>query len=83
LVLGNGHRAPRDPSLATTESEVIEAADGDEGLRKHRGSGINLVITDTLMPEKEGLETIRELRQANSAVNVIAISCGDRGGNLS
>jgi len=41
------------------------------------------VITDTLMPEKEGLETIRELRQANSAVNVIAISCGDRGGNLS
>ena len=81
--MGNGHRAPLDPSLAATECEVIEAADGDEGLRKHQGGGINLVIIDILMPEKKGLETIRDLRQANSAVNIIAISCGDRGGNLS
>ena len=66
-----------------TECEVIEAADGDEGLRKHQGGGINLVTTDILMPEKEGLETIRELRQANSAENTIAISYGDRGVNLS
>ncbi len=76
-------RATLARSLAAAEYEVIEAADGDEGLRKYQDGGIDLVITDILMPEKEGLETIQELRRANGAVKIIAISGGDRAGNLS
>jgi len=47
------------------------------------GGNIDLVITDILMPEKEGLETIQELRQMDADIKIIAISGGDRSGNLS
>ncbi len=36
----------------------------------------DLVITDLIMPEKEGLESIRELKKINSEVQIIAISGG-------
>lgn len=67
--------------LRAADYEVIEASNGDEGLRKHQGGNVDLVITDILMPEKEGLETIRELRLADSEARIIAISGGDRSGN--
>ncbi len=47
------------------------------------GGNIDLVITDILMPETEGLATIRELRQMDADIKIIAISGGDRSGNLS
>lgn len=60
--------------------EVIEAADGDEGLRKNQGGNVDLVITDIMMPEKDGLETIRGLRLAGTEAKIIAISGGGLGG---
>lgn len=59
---------------------VEVAPDGREGLRKFRGSPFDLVVLDMLMPEKEGLETLRELRQESPGVRVIAISGGGRFG---
>ena len=55
---------------------VIEARDGQEGLDLFRQGGADLVITDILMPEKEGLAVLMELRTAQSPVNIIAISGG-------
>jgi DNA-binding response OmpR family regulator len=57
--------------------DVIEAEDGQHGLRQFRENGADLVITDIIMPEKEGLETIQELKQ-DSDVSIIAISGGGR-----
>ncbi len=76
-------RATLSRTLMAAGHEVIEAVDGNEGLRKFKGGNIDLVITDILMPEKEGLETIQELRQADGEVKIIAISGGDRLGNRS
>jgi DNA-binding response OmpR family regulator len=59
---------------------VIEARNGQEGLDLFRQAGADLVITDILMPEKEGLAVLMELRNAHPPVNVIAISGG--GGDL-
>lgn len=56
---------------------VIEAADGSEGLRLFQRHPVQLVITDIVMPEREGLETIRELRRSHPDIRIIAMS-GDR-----
>lgn len=59
--------------------EVTDAPDGRVALREYRRDRPDVVITDLVMPEKEGLETIRELRNLDAGVKIIAIS-GDGGG---
>jgi len=56
--------------------DVIEAPDGDAGMRLFRESPVELVITDLIMPDKEGIETIMELRRDFPRVKIIAISGG-------
>ena len=56
--------------------DVVDAPDGNEGVRLYRKEPTDLVITDILMPEKEGIEIIRELRSDFSEVKIIAISGG-------
>ena len=58
--------------------EVICTSDGVEGLAALKGAEVDLIITDIVMPEKEGLETIRELKQAHPDKPIIAISGGGR-----
>ncbi|MFH1279260.1 MAG: response regulator [Candidatus Eisenbacteria bacterium] len=55
---------------------VDEAEDGRVALRKHRQDPADLVITDIVMPEVEGIETIMELRRSSPALPIIAISGG-------
>ncbi|HHN73913.1 MAG TPA: response regulator [Acidobacteria bacterium] len=62
--------------------EVVDVANGELGLRAQRGSGFDLVITDILMPDKEGIETIMELRRDYPDLPVIAISGGGSAGGL-
>ena len=58
--------------------EVVSAANGKEGVRLYREDPVDLVITDIIMPEKEGIETIMELKRAFPDVKIIAISGGGR-----
>lgn len=57
---------------------VIEARDGKEGLRLFPSANADLLITDIVMPEKEGLEVLMELRKVKPPVKIIAISGGGR-----
>ena len=61
--------------------EVIEAPDGEVGTRIYREQSADLIITDILMPEKEGIETIIELRREFPEVKIIAISGGGKVGS--
>lgn len=56
--------------------EVMDACNGSQGIKLFKEHGPDIVITDLIMPEKEGLETIRELKKLNSDVRIIAISGG-------
>lgn len=56
--------------------EVHVAADGREGLEAFHRYGADLVITDILMPDQEGLQTISELRQDNPDLKIVAVSGG-------
>jgi two-component system chemotaxis response regulator CheY len=62
--------------------EVVEARDGREGLQHYRAAPIDLVITDLLMPEHEGVETINALLQVNPAVKIIAMTGGGQTGRM-
>lgn len=53
---------------------VQEADDGKAGLAYYNQRRFDAVITDIVMPDKEGLETIRELRRADPLVKIIAMS---------
>jgi CheY-like chemotaxis protein len=61
--------------------EVLDASNGREGLRIYHQTYPDLVITDILMPEMEGLETIIALRRENPNVRIIAISGGGQCGH--
>lgn len=58
--------------------EVSEASDGVEAIERYNENPPDLVITDLIMPEKEGLETMAELFKKNRNLKVIAMSGGGR-----
>ncbi len=55
---------------------VVPASTGPEGLQLHRQAPVDLVIINMLMPEQEGLDTMRILRHEDPVVRMIAISSG-------
>lgn len=59
---------------------VLEATNGKDGIDIYKKSEPDLVIADIIMPEKDGLETIAEIRRLASDVKIIAISGGGRAG---
>jgi DNA-binding response OmpR family regulator len=58
--------------------EVDLATNGIEGIELFKKSQADLVITDIIMPEKEGLETIREMRRIKPNLKIIAMSGGGK-----
>jgi DNA-binding response OmpR family regulator len=65
-------------TLTSAGYTVDEAADGKEGVARYRPQHTSLVITDLIMPEKDGLETIAELKWKYPAVKILAVSGGSR-----
>ncbi len=57
---------------------VTEAADGTEGIKLYHESPVDVIITDLIMPDKEGLETINELRKEYPGIKIVAMSGGGK-----
>jgi CheY-like chemotaxis protein len=57
---------------------VAEAGTGTEGLERFQEGKYDLVICDIIMPDKEGIETIVEIRQIVPDQKIVAISGGGR-----
>jgi len=60
--------------LESAGYEVALAADGVEGLRRFHSAPFDLALVDLFMPNREGLETIKELRQYSPDFPIIAVS---------
>lgn len=65
-------------SLAKAGYTVLSAGDGKEGLELLRSESVDAVVTDIIMPEKEGIETIIEIRREWQDLPILAISGGGR-----
>jgi signal transduction histidine kinase/CheY-like chemotaxis protein len=61
--------------------EVLEAAHGRAAVELVRSVHVDVLITDLVMPEQEGLETLSQVRQSHPGIGVIAIS-GAFGGDF-
>jgi DNA-binding response OmpR family regulator len=55
---------------------VAEAADGAQGLAIFDNAPVDVVIVDMLMPDKEGIETIIDLRKRKPKLKIVAMSGG-------
>lgn len=66
-------------ALEKAGHDVTEASDGDQGIKIFKLHQHDVVITDILMPQKEGLETILELTDQFPDIKIIAISGGGIG----
>ncbi|MDH4207131.1 MAG: response regulator [Desulfobacteraceae bacterium] len=58
--------------------ETVTASGGKDGIKIHRENPADLIITDLIMAEKDGLETIMELRRDFQDVKIIAMSGGGK-----
>lgn len=68
--------------LESVGHEVVEADNGRTGVALYRKQPTDVVVTDIIMPQKEGIETIRELRAIDPDVRIIAVSGGGRSQNM-
>ena len=64
-------------ALEKSQHEILEAADGNEGMRRWRDENPDLVITDLVMPGKGGLDTLFEMISLDPRVKVIAMTGGN------
>ena len=80
LLIEDDQALRRAMSIAFSKSgyDVIETGNGVVGLAAFKLHHVDLVVTDIIMPEMEGIETIRKLRTLNSEIPIIAITGGGR-----
>jgi CheY-like chemotaxis protein len=64
--------------LAEFSVEVVEAENGELGIALLETQPADLIITDILMPTKDGVETIIEIRRRFPDTKIIAVSGGGR-----
>lgn len=60
--------------LETRDFEVAKAFSGDEALALLKGQNIDVVVLDVLMPGKDGLATLQEMKQMKPIVEVIMLT---------
>jgi CheY-like chemotaxis protein len=62
--------------LSVENYEIVITADGKEGISLHRLRAFDLIITDIIMPDMDGIEIIIELKKNHKDTKIIAISGG-------
>ena len=60
--------------LESADYEVLEAANGEQALRLEESGPVDLVITDIIMPQMDGLGAIHILRKRDPELAILAVS---------
>jgi CheY-like chemotaxis protein len=75
----DGFRALLGDILMDAGYGVLKAANGNEALGHCEAQHVVAAVVDIIMPEKEGLETIFEMRRRFPNIKIVAMSGGGRG----
>jgi DNA-binding response OmpR family regulator len=67
-------------SLARHKFNVYEAQNGKEAIIHFKPSITDLVVTDLIMPDEDGLKVIIKLKELKPSIKIIAISGGGKAG---
>jgi len=67
-------------SLLKRKFIVLEASNGKEALARFKPAMTDLVITDLIMPDEDGLKVIMKIKEIKPSIKVIAISGGGKAG---
>ncbi len=67
-------------TLLRRKYTVFEASNGKEAIMKFKPSMVDLVITDIIMPDEDGLKVIMRFRELKPSIKIIAISGGGKAG---
>jgi CheY-like chemotaxis protein len=67
-------------SFTKNKYTVLEAADGKEAITKFKPLITDLIVTDIIMPNVEGLKVIMKMREIKPEIKIIAISGGGKAG---
>ncbi len=65
-------------SLKAAQYQVSEAADGQKAIKALEAAPVSIVVTDIIMPDQEGVETIIEIRRRWPDIKIVAMSGGGR-----
>ena len=78
LIIDDDAAVSRTLSLILTRAgyQVSTAVGGRKGLELLAGGGFDLVVTDIIMPELDGIEAIRRIRDEYPSLRIIAMSGG-------
>jgi CheY-like chemotaxis protein len=84
LVIDDDHlvRYTLSKILSSYGYEVVTASDGKRGMTVLRDEHPDVVITDIIMPEQEGIDTIIQIRRERPGIKIVAISGGGRIRNI-
>ena len=66
--------------LVDAGHDIQVASDGNEAINLTENNNFDLVLTDIIMPEKEGISMILSLKEQNPELNIIAMSGGGYAG---
>ena len=67
--------------LSMAGHEVYEASTAKKAIESYKQHPVDIIITDILMPDKDGLELIQEVRRLNPGAKIIAMSGGGQIGS--
>lgn len=67
--------------LTDAQHNVLTAENGFDGIELIKNNNIDLIITDLVMPKKEGIETILDVKKSHPEIRIIAMSAGARIGS--
>ena len=69
-------------AMVSSGHTVVTASNGVEGLKRFAEQAFDLVVTDIIMPDKEGIEMILDMRRRKPEAKIIAMSGGGRIGSV-